>query len=81
VKESAAIRSGGSTPIRIAQLHLLTISYTLEGYVGCMFVFWFYLPGGRAAFRPAAQCALGQPPWILSIISIPAGGFWHRTGL
>lgn len=54
---------------------LLTASYTLQGYVGYIFVFWFYLylvdVRGFSLLRGAVLSSL---PWLLSIVSIPLGG-------
>lgn len=54
---------------------LLTASYTLQGYVGYIFVFWFYLYLVQVRhFDLLRGALLGSLPWILSIISIPLGG-------
>jgi len=54
---------------------LLTISYTLEGYVGYVFIFWFYLYLVDVRHFDLLRSALwASLPWILSIVSIPAGG-------
>jgi ACS family glucarate transporter-like MFS transporter len=53
----------------------LTLSYTLQGYVGYIFVFWFYLYLVQVRhFDLLRSAALSSLPWILSIISIPLGG-------
>jgi ACS family glucarate transporter-like MFS transporter len=55
---------------------LLSISYTLEGYVGYLFVFWNYLYLVQVRhFDLLRAGSLSSLPWILSIISIPMGGF------
>jgi len=55
---------------------LLTISYTLQGYVGYIFVFWFYLYLVEVRHFDLLRGALfGALPWILSIVSIPLGGW------
>jgi ACS family glucarate transporter-like MFS transporter len=55
---------------------LLTLSYTLQGYVGYIFVYWFYLylvqVRGFSVFEGAW---MGSLPWVLSILSIPLGGW------
>lgn len=54
---------------------LLTASYTLQGYVGYIFVFWFYLYLVQVRhFDLLRSGLLGSLPWLLSIVSIPAGG-------
>jgi len=53
----------------------LTASYTLQGYVGYIFVFWFYLYLVQERhFDLLRGAAMSSLPWILSIISIPLGG-------
>jgi len=55
---------------------LLTLSYTLQGYVGYIFVFWFYLYLVDVRHFDLLRGALfGSLPWLLSIISIPLGGW------
>jgi ACS family glucarate transporter-like MFS transporter len=55
---------------------LLTFSYTLQGYVGYIFVFWFYLYLVEVRhFDLLRSALLGSLPWILSIVSIPLGGW------
>jgi len=55
---------------------LLTISYTLQGYVSFVFVFWFYLYLVQVRhFNMARAGILSSLPWILSIVSIPLGGY------
>ena len=55
---------------------LLTLSYTLQGYVGYIFVFWFYLYLVDVRHFDLLRGALfGSLPWLLSIVSIPLGGW------
>jgi ACS family glucarate transporter-like MFS transporter len=55
---------------------LLTISYTLEGYVSYIFVFWFYLYLVQVRHFNLLQAGnLSSLPWLLSMVSIPSGGF------
>ena len=67
---------------------LLTLSYTLQGYVGYIFVFWFYLYLVDVRHFDLLRGALfGSLPWLLSIISIPLGGWlfdripWDRRAI
>ena len=54
---------------------LLTASYTLQGYVGYIFVFWFYLYLVEVRhFDLLKGALLSSLPWLLSIVSIPLGG-------
>ena len=61
---------------------LLTLSYTLQGYVGYIFVFWFYLYLVDVRHFDLLRGALfGSLPWLLSIVSIPLGGYlFDRLG-
>ncbi len=55
---------------------LLTISYTLQGYVGYIFVSWFYLYLVQVRhFGLLAGAWVSSLPWVLSIISMPLGGY------
>ncbi len=69
--------AGESRPLpRSPAFILLTISYTLQGYVGYIFVFWFYLYLVEVRhFDLLRGALLGSLPWILSIVSIPLGGW------
>ncbi|MFN8061028.1 MAG: MFS transporter [Vicinamibacterales bacterium] len=54
----------------------LTASYTLQGYVGYIFVFWFYLYLVQERhFDLLRGAAMSSLPWLLSIVSIPLGGW------
>ena len=56
-------------------LALLTASYSLQGYVGYIFVFWFYLYLVQVRHFDLLRGAfLSSLPWVLSIVSIPLGG-------
>lgn len=62
--------------LRTRSFTCLTASYTLQGYVGYIFVSWFYLylvqERGFDLVRGAWWSSL---PWVLSILSIPLGGW------
>jgi ACS family glucarate transporter-like MFS transporter len=61
---------------RNASFILLTLSYTLQGYVGYIFVFWFYLYLVEVRhFDLLRSALLTSLPWLLSIVAIPAGGW------
>lgn len=63
------------SPLRSLRFVLLTASYTLQGYVGYIFVFWFYLYlVEERHFDLLRGAAFSSLPWILSIVSIPLGG-------
>jgi ACS family glucarate transporter-like MFS transporter len=62
-------------PLRSVRFVLLAFSYTLQGYVGYIFVFWFYLYLVQVRhFDLLRSAVLSSLPWILSIVSIPLGG-------
>jgi ACS family glucarate transporter-like MFS transporter len=71
---NAAVAAGKS-PLRLGSFWFLTASYTLQGYVGYVFVFWFFLylvQVRHFAFLRAAW--LTTLPWIASLVVIPLGG-------
>ena len=64
------------SPLRRASFVLLTLSYSLQGYVGYIFVSWFYLYLVQERhFGLLAGAWMSSLPWVLSIVSIPLGGF------
>ncbi len=66
-------RGGTAAPPR--SFVLLTASYTLQGYVGYIFVFWFYLYLVQERHFDLLRGAfLGSLPWLLTIVSVPLGG-------
>ncbi|MBI4909598.1 MAG: MFS transporter [Acidobacteria bacterium] len=81
--EPSTVRKDGRIP-RTLEFYLLTLSYTLQGYVGYIFVFWFYYYLVDVRHFDLLRSALfGSLPWLLSIVSIPLGGFIFdrlRTG-
>jgi ACS family glucarate transporter-like MFS transporter len=63
------------TPLRSPSFWFLTTSYTLQGYVGYVFVFWFFLYLVQVRRFELLQAAwLTTLPWILSLLVIPLGG-------
>ncbi len=74
---SPAPAAGGSAaPLRSRSFVLLTLSYSLQGYVGYIFVFWFYLYLVQVRHFDLLEGAfLSSLPWLLSIVSIPLGGW------
>ncbi len=57
--------------------YLLSISYALQGYVGYIFVSWFYLYLVQERHFSLLNGAwVSSLPWVLSIISIPLGGYF-----
>jgi len=67
---------GGPGSLRSRSFILLTLSYTLQGYVGYIFVFWFYLYLVQERhFDFLSGAFFGSLPWLLSIGSMPLGGW------
>ena len=67
--------SGRRGRIKSPGFYLLTLSYTLQGYVGYIFVSWFYLYLVQERhFGLLSGAWMSSLPWILSIVSIPLGG-------
>jgi MFS transporter, ACS family, glucarate transporter len=65
-----------SASLRSSSFLLLTLSYSLQGYVGYIFVSWFYLYLVQERhFGLLAGAWMSSLPWVLSIVSIPLGGF------
>ena len=55
---------------------LLTISYALQGYVGYIFVSWFYLYlVQERKFDLISGAWMSSLPWVLTIIAVPLGGW------
>jgi ACS family glucarate transporter-like MFS transporter len=62
--------------LRTRSFTLLTASYTLQGYVGYIFVSWFYLYlVQERGFSLLSGAWMSSLPWVLSIVSIPLGGW------
>lgn len=61
---------------------LLTLSYTLQSYLGYIFVYWFYIYLIDVRHFDLLRGAMfGSLPWLLSIVSIPLGGLlFDRLG-
>ncbi len=74
--DSSTGRPPAGMPLRSVKFILLTASYTLQGYVGYIFVFWFYLYLVQVRhFDLLRSALLSSMPWLLSIVSIPLGGW------
>lgn len=62
--------------LRSPRFLLLTASYTLQGYVGYIFVFWSYLYLVQERRFELVQGAwLSSAAWLLTIVTIPLGGW------
>ncbi|HEY3382950.1 MAG TPA: MFS transporter [Vicinamibacterales bacterium] len=72
---SAMDRSPQPAPPGRRAFVLLTMSYALQGYVGYIFVSWFYLYLVQERhFGLLTGAWVSSLPWVLSIVSIPLGG-------
>ena len=67
-EDQVPLRQGS---LRSSSFILLTVSYTLQGYVGYIFVSWFYLYLVQERhFGLLSGAWMSSLPWILSILSI-----------
>ncbi len=79
VEDHSADKSPASSaqPLRSPSFWFLSASYLLQGYLGYIFIFWFYLYLVQvrhfALLRAATFTAL---PWIATMFAIPLGGFF-----
>jgi ACS family glucarate transporter-like MFS transporter len=72
----ARVSAGNGNVLWTRSFVLLTLSYTLEGYVGYIFIFWFYLYLVDVRHFDLLRAGnLSSLPGLLSVISIPLGGF------
>lgn len=79
--QGAASRSSAESsetsvqPLRLPSFWFLSASYLLQGYLGYIFIFWFYLYLVQVrhfeVLRAASFTAL---PWIATMFAIPLGG-------
>ncbi len=73
--EHVPLTKAGAPGLWSTRFALLTASYTLQGYVGYIFVFWFYLYLVQERhFSMLGGAWINSLSWILSIVSIPLGG-------
>src|SRR5262249_38734502 len=62
--------------LRSSNLWRLIISYTLQGYVGYVFIFWFYLYLVQVRrFGQVEGAWLTTLPWIVASVTILGGGY------
>jgi len=74
--DATACASGTSPrPLRSASFWFLFASYLLQGYLGYIFVFWFYLYLVQVRhFELLKAAGLTALPWLAAVFVIPAGG-------
>ena len=64
-----------ASPFRRRSFWFLVASYLLQGYVGYVFVFWFYLYLVQVRHFDLLRAAwLTTLPWACTLIAIPVGG-------
>lgn len=74
-KDFAVDKLSDHRKLRSKNFILLSISYTLEGYVAYIFVTWFYIYLVKERhFELLSGAWMSSLAWILTIISIPLGG-------
>jgi ACS family glucarate transporter-like MFS transporter len=75
ISEAAGSPAGSAQPLRLPSFWFLSASYLLQGYLGYIFIFWFYLYLVQVrhfeVLRAASFTAL---PWIATMFAIPLGG-------
>ncbi|MBS1979253.1 MAG: MFS transporter [Bacteroidetes bacterium] len=76
VFQSKELHTAPIQQIPWSRLILLTVSYSLQSYVGYVFVSWFYIYLVQERHFSLLDGAWASSlPWILSIVSIPLGGW------
>jgi len=74
---SAALASPtvSAQPLRSRSFWFLSASYLLQGYLGYIFVFWFYLYLVQVRhFEVLKAASFTALPWIATMFAIPLGG-------
>ena len=67
--------SDSGRPLRSGRFWALVGSYTLQGYLGYIFVFWFYLYLVQVRhFEVMRAAAITALPWLCTLLAIPLGG-------
>jgi ACS family glucarate transporter-like MFS transporter len=62
-------------PLRNRSFWFLSASYLLQGYLGYIFIFWFYLYLVQVRhFEVLKAASLTALPWIATLFAIPLGG-------
>ncbi|HME34328.1 MAG TPA: MFS transporter [Candidatus Sulfotelmatobacter sp.] len=80
--QEAAHRSASSEspkhtaqPLRLPSFWFLSASYLLQGYLGYIFIFWFYLYLVQVRhFEVLTAASFTALPWIATMFAIPLGG-------
>jgi len=75
--DTARSSSSGAAPqtLRTASFWFLFTSYLLQGYLGYIFIFWFYLYLVQVRHLEVLKAAsFTALPWIATTVAIPLGG-------
>jgi ACS family glucarate transporter-like MFS transporter len=71
----AGLQKGSVRPLRLPSFWFLSASYLLQGYLGYIFVFWFYLYLVQVRhFEVLKAASFTALPWIATTLAIPMGG-------
>jgi MFS transporter, ACS family, glucarate transporter len=64
-------------PLRSSSFWFLSASYLLQGYLGYIFIFWFYLYLVQVRhFEVLKAASFTALPWLATIFAIPLGGLF-----
>jgi len=72
---AAGSHEASAQPLRSPSFWFLSASYLLQGYLGYIFIFWFYLYLVQVRhFEVLKAASLTALPWIATVFAIPLGG-------
>ena len=67
--------NNSASPLRLPSFWFLSASYLLQGYLGYIFIFWFYLYLVQVRhFEVLKAASFTALPWIATTFAIPLGG-------
>jgi ACS family glucarate transporter-like MFS transporter len=73
----AGVTSPTARPLRSRSFWFLSASYLLQGYLGYIFIFWFYLYLVQVRhFEVLKAASFTALPWIATMFAIPLGGLF-----
>jgi ACS family glucarate transporter-like MFS transporter len=73
----AGLPKTSAQPLRSPSFWFLSASYLLQGYLGYIFIFWFYLYLVQVRhFEVLKAASFTALPWLATIFAIPLGGFF-----
>jgi len=72
---AAGLATNSAQPLRLPSFWFLSASYLLQGYLGYIFIFWFYLYLVQVRhFEVLKAASFTALPWIATTFAIPLGG-------